>query len=309
MVNGVLLLHKPVGMTSHDCVMKIRKLLRTKKVGHTGTLDPEVSGVLPICVGRATKIVEYLTEKSKTYDAEVTLGVSTTTEDQTGETVAAKAVDKSITEAEVTRVLDSLKGRQEQVPPMYSAVKINGKKLYEYARAGIEVERPKRSITIENIALTSAVKHKGETASFRFTVTCSKGTYVRTLAVAIGEKLGFPAHMSHLIRTASGAFSLDECFTFEELEAQAEAGTIAEHTVPVERALNHLPKWVISDTLAKKVENGALLDIPEQFSQLTCEDRIAVFTESGNCLAIYFPHPTKQGLLKPAKVLVQKSEQ
>lgn len=167
MVNGVLLLHKPVGMTSHDCVMKIRKLLKTKKVGHTGTLDPEVSGVLPICVGRATKIVEYLTEKSKTYDAEITLGFSTTTEDQTGETVETKPVNHDIDKADVEKVLNSLKGKQEQIPPMYSAVKVNGKKLYEYARAGIEVERPKRMITIEDIALTTEIKHHGETASFR----------------------------------------------------------------------------------------------------------------------------------------------
>ncbi|PJY98618.1 tRNA pseudouridine(55) synthase TruB [Bacillus vallismortis] len=309
MVNGVLLLHKPVGMTSHDCVMKIRKLLKTKKVGHTGTLDPEVSGVLPICVGRATKIVEYLTEKSKTYDAEITLGFSTTTEDQTGETVETKPVNQDIDKADVEKVLNSLKGKQEQIPPMYSAVKVNGKKLYEYARAGIEVERTKRMITIEDIDLTTEIKHNGETASFRFTVTCSKGTYVRTLAVMIGEKLGYPAHMSHLIRTASGDFSLDECFTFDELEAQAQSGNVEEHAVPIERALNHLPKWVISDTLAKKVENGALLETPEQFSEMTSEDRIAVFTESGSCLAIYFPHPAKIGLLKPAKVLMQKSEQ
>lgn len=125
----------------------------------------------------------------------------------------------------------------------------------------------------------------------------------------IGEKLGYPAHMSHLIRTASGDFSLDECFTFDELEAQAQSGTVEEHTVPIERALNHLPKWIISDTLAKKVENGALLETPEQFSEMTSGDRIAVFTESGTCLAIYFPHPAKKGLLKPAKVLMQKSEQ
>ncbi|MCO4850782.1 tRNA pseudouridine(55) synthase TruB [Bacillus vallismortis] len=309
MVNGVLLLHKPVGMTSHDCVMKIRKLLKTKKVGHTGTLDPEVSGVLPICVGRATKIVEYLTEKSKTYDAEITLGFSTTTEDQTGETVETKPVNQDIDKADVEKVLNSLKGKQEQIPPMYSAVKVNGKKLYEYARAGIEVERPKRMITIEDIALTTEIKHNGETASFRFTVTCSKGTYVRTLAVMIGEKLGYPAHMSHLIRTASGDFSLDECFTFDELEAQAQSGNVEEHAVPIERALNHLPKWIISDTLAKKVENGALLETPEQFSEMASEDRIAVFTESGSCLAIYFLHPAKKGLLKPAKVLMQKSEQ
>ncbi|MCY9422518.1 tRNA pseudouridine(55) synthase TruB, partial [Bacillus paralicheniformis] len=132
MYNGVLLLHKPVGMTSHDCVMKIRKLLKTKKVGHTGTLDPEVSGVLPICVGRATKVVEYLTEKSKTYDAEVTLGCSTETEDQTGQVTEKKPVLAPPDEQAVQSVLRSLEGTIEQVPPMYSAVKVGGKKLYEY---------------------------------------------------------------------------------------------------------------------------------------------------------------------------------
>ncbi|MBY8912150.1 tRNA pseudouridine(55) synthase TruB [Bacillus sp. YC2] len=309
MVNGVLLLHKPVGMTSHDCVMKIRKLLKTKKVGHTGTLDPEVSGVLPICVGRATKIVEYVTEKSKTYDAEITLGISTSTEDQTGETISVKPVETPIAEEDIKNVLESLKGPQEQVPPMYSAVKVNGKKLYEYARAGIEVERPKRKITIEDIALTSPVTYTDDTASFRFNVTCTKGTYVRTLVVTIGEKLGYPAHMSHLIRTASGDFSLEECFTFEELEQQAANGTVADHAVPIERALNHLPKWVISDTLAMKAENGSVFETPAQFSAMTSDGRIAVCTEAGECVAIYMPHPTKKGLLKPAKVLMQKSEQ
>lgn len=309
MYNGVLLLHKPVGMTSHDCVMKIRKLLKTKKVGHTGTLDPEVSGVLPICVGRATKIVEYLTEKSKTYDAEVTLGCSTETEDQTGEVTEKKPVLAPPDEQTVQSVLRSLEGTIEQVPPMYSAVKVGGKKLYEYARAGIEVERPKRTITIHHIELTSEIRHEGDKARFRFVVTCSKGTYVRTLAVTIGEKLGYPAHMSNLVRTASGPFTLDECLTFEDVEGLIADGTLSEKLVPIERALDHLPKWIISDTLAKKVENGAVLETPGGFSHLTSEDRIAVFTEAGRCTAVYYPHPTKTGLLKPAKVLVQKSEQ
>ncbi|KAA6452823.1 tRNA pseudouridine(55) synthase TruB [Bacillus swezeyi] len=309
MYNGVLLLHKPVGMTSHDCVMKIRKLLKTKKVGHTGTLDPEVSGVLPICIGRATKIAEYLTEKSKTYDAEITLGFSTTTEDQTGEITEKTPVGTPPDEKTVESVLKSLEGTIEQVPPMYSAVKVNGKKLYEYARAGIEIERPKRTITIHHIELASAISREDDTARFRFRVTCSKGTYVRTLAVTIGQKLGLPAHMSHLIRTASGSFSLDECLTFEQIKECIENGTLSEQLVAVERALDHLPKWIISDTLAKKVENGAVLETPESFSDLTSDDRLAVLTEAGRCTAIYYPHPTKPGLLKPAKVLVQKSEQ
>jgi tRNA pseudouridine55 synthase len=283
--------------------MKVRKLFQTKKVGHTGTLDPEVEGVLPICIGRATKIVEYLTEKSKSYEAEVTLGFSTNTEDQTGEIVDQTPISSPISEAEIDDVLASFTGEISQVPPMYSAVKINGKKLYEYAREGIEIERPKRQVTIHQLSRTSTIKQNGDTVSFRFHVHCSKGTYVRTLAVSIGEKLGYPAHMSHLIRTASGDFTLDECLTFEEISGKIESGLQNKFLIPIERALNHLPKWEISDTLAKKVENGALLDLPDQFKDLEINDRVVILSKEGLCLAIYQRHPSKPGLFKPAKVL------
>ncbi|TKI76886.1 tRNA pseudouridine(55) synthase TruB, partial [Bacillus mycoides] len=203
-MEGVVLLHKPKGMTSHDCVFKLRKILREKRIGHTGTLDPDVTGVLPICVGRATKIAQFLTSETKTYEGEVTLGFSTTTEDASGEVVEKQDVNRVITRKEVEEVLAELTGTIEQMPPMFSAVKVNGKKLYEYARAGQEVERPVRTITIhEFVLLDEREVFEGENISFRFRVTCSKGTYVRTLAVMIGEKLGFPSHMSHLVRTAS----------------------------------------------------------------------------------------------------------
>lgn len=147
-MEGVVLLHKPKGMTSHDCVFKLRKILREKRIGHTGTLDPDVTGVLPICVGRATKIAQFLTSETKTYEGEVTLGFSTTTEDASGEVVEKQDVNRVITRKEVEEVLAELTGTIEQMPPMFSAVKVNGKKLYEYARAGQEVERPVRTITI-----------------------------------------------------------------------------------------------------------------------------------------------------------------
>ncbi len=152
-MEGVVLLHKPKGMTSHDCVFKLRKILREKRIGHTGTLDPDVTGVLPICVGRATKIAQFLTSEIKTYEGEVTLGFSTTTEDASGEVVETTNVDRSITRKEVEGVLAALTGTIEQTPPMFSAVKVNGKKLYEYARAGQEVERPVRTITIHEFVL------------------------------------------------------------------------------------------------------------------------------------------------------------
>ncbi|MFS0656282.1 tRNA pseudouridine(55) synthase TruB [Bacillus sp. 179-C3.3 HS] len=308
MQNGILLLHKEKGMTSHDCVFKVRKILHTKKVGHTGTLDPEVTGVLPICIGRATKIVEYLTEKSKTYDAEITIGMSTTTEDQTGEIVEEKKVQHPMTEEEIDAALKQFEGTIEQTPPMFSAVKIGGKKLYEYAREGIEIERPSRQVTIHRIERTTPVTFEEGNVTFRFTVHCSKGTYVRTLAVDIGKKLGYPAHMSHLIRTGSGDFILAECITLDELRFIREEGKEEDILVPIERALNHLPKWEISDTLASKVENGAVLPMPNEFAHLAEEDRVAVFTSSGRCIAIYMKHPTKLGLMKPAKILFQDKQ-
>ncbi|MRX53713.1 tRNA pseudouridine(55) synthase [Bacillus sp. HMSC76G11] len=303
-MEGVLLINKPAGMTSHDCVAKMRRIARTKKVGHTGTLDPDVTGVLPVCLGRATKIVEYLTAASKTYEAEVTLGFSTTTEDSSGEVVEKKKVESVITKEDVLEALKSLTGEIDQVPPMYSAVKIGGKKLYEYARAGQTIERPSRKITIHEMTLLSDIVSNEDTVSFRFKVQCSKGTYVRTLAVMIGEKLGFPAHMSHLIRTASGPFLIDQCHTFEDIEEMAEEGRLQDELIPISTALNHLPKLSINDTLAKKVKNGAVLEVPPGFEQYAAEDSIAVYDEQGTCLAIYKQHPEKPHFLKPSKVLV-----
>ncbi len=301
-LDGVLVLNKPAGMTSHDCVFKVRKLLRTKKVGHTGTLDPDVTGVLPICIGRATKIVEYLTGATKTYEGEVTIGFSTTTEDSSGDVVERREINETFTRAQIETVLKSLTGTIEQVPPMYSAVKINGKKLYEYARQGIEIERPARTIQIYQFELLDERDmFTGENISFRFRVTCSKGTYVRTLAVMIGEKLGYPSHMSYLKRTGSGQFSLTDCLTFEQIEQAVEEGTIQSLLHPIERALFHLPKFKINDTLAEKVRNGAVLPCPEDESLL--EGQFLMVDSTGKCMAIYAQHPTKKHLIKPVKVL------
>ncbi|MGM0873712.1 MAG: tRNA pseudouridine(55) synthase TruB [Bacillota bacterium] len=306
-MEGVLLLNKPVGMTSHDCVAKMRRLAKTKKVGHTGTLDPDVTGVLPICLGRATKIVEYLTASSKTYEAEVTIGFSTTTEDSSGEEVERKSVNPPITKEEVEQVLHSMLGSIEQIPPMYSAVKVKGKKLYEYARAGIEVERPTRVITISELLLLSEVTFDANLTRFRFRVTCSKGTYVRTLAVMIGERLGYPAHMSHLIRTKSGEFELANCLTFEEIEEAIESGTLQDALLTIGEALKNLPKLIIHDTLAEKVKNGAVLELPLEYQELEVGSPIAVYSEDGGCIAIYAKHPTKQHLMKPTKVLMNET--
>ena len=302
-MNGILALWKPKGMTSHDCVFKLRKILKTKKVGHTGTLDPDVTGVLPICIGRATKVAEYLTETGKAYEGEVTLGFSTTTEDASGELVAEKKITESIKREQILDVLRSLTGTIKQTPPMFSAVKVNGKKLYEYARAGIEVERPARDVTIYDITLLDEREiFSGETLSFRFRVSCSKGTYIRTLAVMIGEKLGYPAHMSDLIRIESAGFKLDECKTLTEIQELMEAGKEYEFLLPLERGLLHLPKLQINDKVAKKVLNGAVLPQPENWT-IEKGQAFVMQDENGNALAIYQMHPTKENVMKPIKVL------
>jgi len=306
-VDGILLLNKPKGMTSHDCVFKVRKLVKMKKVGHTGTLDPDVSGVLPICLGRATKIVEYVTAANKTYEGEVKLGFSTTTEDASGEVVDEKGVDRDITKDEVLNVLHSLTGEIIQTPPMYSAVKVNGKRLYEYARQGMVIERPSRKITIHKLELLSDIVHTNHTVSFRFRVTCSKGTYVRTLAVQIGEKLGYPSHMSDLIRVSSGEFKLQQCMTLEELEYLVKDGRIQEHLLSIEDALSHLPKLIINDKVAEKVKNGSVLPVPQELIQIQVGEPIAVLYNE-DILAIYQRHPEKPNLIKPIKVLVNNQE-
>ncbi|MDI6529689.1 MULTISPECIES: tRNA pseudouridine(55) synthase TruB [Bacillus] len=304
-MEGVVLLHKPKGMTSHDCVFKLRKILREKRIGHTGTLDPDVTGVLPICVGRATKIAQFLTSETKTYEGEVTLGFSTTTEDASGEVVEKQDVNRVITRKEVEEVLAELTGTIEQMPPMFSAVKVNGKKLYEYARAGQEVERPVRTITIhEFVLLDEREVFEGENISFRFRVTCSKGTYVRTLAVMIGEKLGFPSHMSHLVRTASGEFLLEGCISFEEIEENVQNGTVESIFISIDEALSKFPKMVVDEKQAEKIKNGMFLKNELE----TTAPFITVFDKNDRCLAIYEHHPKHPGMLKPMKVLVNNQE-
>jgi tRNA pseudouridine55 synthase len=300
-MEGIIPLYKPRGMTSHDCVFKLRKILKMKRIGHTGTLDPDVTGVLPICIGKATKVAEYITDAGKMYEGEVTLGFSTTTEDASGEVVETKKVDRVISKSEIIEVLDTFTGTIRQTPPMFSAVKVNGKRLYEYARQGIEIERPTRLVTIYSIELLDDSLINGETTSFRFRVACSKGTYIRTLAVMIGEALGFPAHMSELSRIKSASFSLSDCFTLEEIETRMSDGSITDILYPIETALTHLPKYRINDKITEKVKNGAVLPIPDHFKK---EDHLLVLeSEDGKALAIYIHHPEKPGMMKPAKVL------
>ncbi|EMG28169.1 tRNA pseudouridine synthase B [Listeria fleischmannii 1991] len=301
-MDGIIPLFKERGMTSHDCVFKMRKILKTKKVGHTGTLDPEVEGVLPICVGRATKLAEYITDQGKEYVATVTLGVSTTTEDATGEVVEKEMIKEAISEEKLDAVLQKLTGEIEQVPPMYSAVKVAGKKLYEYARAGQTVTRPRRLVQIHSLVRLDKGELTDASPSFQIRISCGKGTYIRTLAVMIGEELGLPAHMASLERTKSGFFQKEDCLTLAEIETQVQKGDFS-FLHPLEKGIFDMPIIELDSTFYAKVLNGALLD-RSRFN-IVSSDLFAMMHDE-KLVAIYKPHPTKSQFLKPEKVIELK---
>ncbi|WP_117169669.1 tRNA pseudouridine(55) synthase TruB [Paraliobacillus sediminis] len=304
-MNGILPLWKPIGPTSHDCVIQIRKLCHTKKVGHTGTLDPAVEGVLPICIGEATKIVPYLTDTTKTYVGEVTLGYSTDTEDQTGTIIEEKLVDETFDIATLETVLASFTGVISQVVPLYSAVRVDGKKLYEYARTNEPVERPSREVTIESIRLLEdSLKVEEKVFRFSFEATCSKGTYMRTLCLDIGKKLGYPAHMSHLVRTETGNITAAETFTFDQLIEKSELGQLEETLLPIQQGVDHLDIYNVDEQLAKKVWQGQKLALPDQTIK-TDPFRVEYQDE---LLAIYQIHPTKIEEIKPVRVFRYNQE-
>lgn len=280
---GVLILDKDRGMTSHDCVFKLRKLFQTKKVGHTGTLDPEVTGVLPICLGRATKLARFITDEGKRYVAEVTIGTATMTEDAHSEVVDEKIVShEAFTTEAVDRALQELTGTIEQIPPYYSAVKVNGKKLYEYARKGQTVERPRRMVEIHRLERTSELHFEAGVCRFRIEVACGKGTYIRTLAVQIGERLGYPAHMSELRRVSSGSFDEQQAVTLEQLTALETIEERMQHVIPLEQVIKRWPSVVIAANRERYIRNGGKLnDVSLEF------DLFTVYNEEGTPLALY----------------------
>lgn len=248
-MDGVLNILKPPGMTSHDVVGYVRRLLGEKRVGHTGTLDPGVAGVLPICVGRATRLAEYLGALGKAYRAEFTFGVATDTQDAYGQITAAAPAEE-VTEAALREVLPRFTGEILQVPPMVSAVRVGGRRLYELARAGAEVERSARPVRIERLELLEFIP--GVCPVARLDVACSKGTYVRTLAVDVGAALGVPAHLSHLVRTAAGPFLLADAVLLEELAA----GPSERWLLPPAVAVAHLPRLAVDAPTAQAVARG-----------------------------------------------------
>ncbi|WP_325888703.1 tRNA pseudouridine(55) synthase TruB [Mammaliicoccus sciuri] len=303
-MDGILAIHKEVGMTSHDVVFKLRKILKTKKVGHTGTLDPEVSGVLPICVGKATRVSDYVMESGKSYRAEVTIGVSTTTEDQTGEIVDQKRVDQNLWDKdEMIATLKQLEGDIEQIPPMYSAVKVNGKKLYEYARQNIEVERPVRRVHINSIDLISDIIYENDTCKFEIEVESGKGTYIRTLATQIGALLNYPAHMSHLIRLKSGGFSLEQAIKLDDLREIVEQDKLQDVILPLEYGLNGLTKVTVHDKdIVTRIQNGQKIE-KSLIDESKHDGEFVVWYED-KAIAIMDTYDKNETLYKPKKVFL-----
>lgn len=303
MYNGVLPVFKARGLTSHDVVFKLRKILGTKKIGHTGTLDPEVSGVLPICIGPATKVSDYIMDMGKTYRATVSIGRSTTTEDQTGDILTEQQVDTTmITTAKIDAVLKTFEGTITQIPPMYSSVKVNGKKLYEYARNNEEVERPQRQVEIYDIMRLSDLTFDQAQCHFDIRVSCGKGTYIRTLATDIGKALDLPAHMSLLTRINSGGFDIDENMTLETIAELHEQEALQDKLFPIEYGLKGLQAInVSSEKLKSQILNGQKF-AKQTFEEVIDDTVVMIDSATKKALAIYVPHPTKSDEIKPKKV-------
>lgn len=255
-MDGIIIMDKPEDFTSFDMVAKLRRLLGTRKVGHAGTLDPMATGVLPIFVGRATKCCDILPDQNKRYTATFELGYTTDTLDATGRVLTRTPVQAG--KAQVQAVLEQFRGEIMQLPPMYSAIQINGRRLYDLARQGIEIEREKRPITIHHLELMEANEQENR---YVIDVACSKGTYIRTLCADIGEALGCGATMTALRRTQAAGFSLTDSLTLEQAEQLAEQGKLTEHLLPVETVFESLPKIVLCAAQERMYRNGVRLDL------------------------------------------------
>ena len=326
-LNGILNVYKEAGWTSFDVVAKLRGILKTKKIGHGGTLDPSVTGVLPIAVGKSTRLLEYMEAAGKIYEGQVTIGFSTETEDADGAIVNQTPVKNNLTESEIDSAMSRFVGKIKQIPPMYSAVKINGKKLYEYARAGQTIERPAREITIKSFVRTSPIDWNKEEGlvTFSFKVECSKGTYVRTLAVDLADSLGYAGHMSKLQRTASNGLLIKDAIKLSKIEEIQESGKLSTILYPAEYAVSDLPrvnlttvqfdmarvgkKFAQSDwTNEVETADSSVNKTKQQeylltdLSLLTTEKFAAFYNDK--LVAVYMKHPEKEGIWKSNKVLV-----
>lgn len=283
MYHGMINVYKEKGFTSHDVVAKLRGICKQKKIGHTGTLDPDAVGVLPVCLGCATRLCDMLTDKDKEYVAVLRLGITTDTQDATGKVLAEKEV--SVSEEEVRAVIASFEGEQLQIPPMYSALKVNGKKLYELAREGKEIERKARPIVVHEIEILSE-----NMPEFTIRVKCSKGTYIRTICYDIGQKLSCGGVMVSLKRTKVGNFGIEDAYTLSQIEDMAKEGKLCEILLPVEKVFEKLPEIRVKETAMKALLNGNQLK-KEEILMLSDEalkaEEVRVYGADGRFYGVY----------------------
>lgn len=282
-MNGIINVYKEKGYTSHDVVAILRKIAGQKKIGHTGTLDPDATGVLPVCLGRATKVCDLLTDHDKTYETVLLLGKTTDTQDISGEILKEHPTDH-LNEVEVTKVIENFKGTYDQIPPMYSALKVNGKKLYELAREGKTVERKSRKVTIYQIHIK-----KIQLPRVRMEVTCSKGTYIRTLCHDIGNRLGTGGCMEELTRTKVGRFELKDSLKLEELRDLAQNGRLEDALIPLDQMFSELQSVVPAEKYISKAYNGN-----DFFKNQLSEDgkfcsgeKVRVYDAQGHFIGVY----------------------
>lgn len=283
-MDGILNIYKEKGFTSHDVVAVVRRTINQKKVGHTGTLDPEAEGVLPICLGKATKLADYIMAEKKVYQAQLTLGTTTTTQDHTGEILCEKEFE--FDEEKIREAVNSFIGEYDQIPPMYSAIKIKGRKLYELARQGQEIERKPRRIQIFDIKITDFCAPD----KVLITVICQKGTYIRTLCADIGEKLGCGGHMSALIRTQSGAFCIENSITLSALQELIEKGLLSNALISMEEALCSYKKVFVDKKAEKLLQNGGRI-FSVNFEKITGEliqdETVLAFDSNKKLIGLY----------------------
>lgn len=288
-VSGVLLLDKPYGFSSNQALQKVKWLYQAQKAGHTGTLDPLATGVLPICLGEATKFAQHLTDENKTYVATVKFGVTTTTGDKEGDII--NQVDCHVSRAEIEQVLPQFMGEITQVPPMYSALKVNGKPLYEYARDGVELERKPRQVTIYALRVLGCADNSAE-----IEVTCSKGTYIRTLGEDIGKALQAGAHLTALRRTATATYQIAHTVTIEALE-QMTAEQRDAMLLPVDTAITALPKILLQEDAAYYFKQGN----PVWVSGSIPAGELRIYSEAGLFLGVGFQQ--RDGRIAPKRVV------
>ena len=294
MLNGIINVYKEVGFTSRDAVSKLTGILRQRKIGHTGTLDPAAEGVLPMCIGKATKLCELLTDHRKQYIAEIKFGIATDTEDTTGEIVEETGFSNEwykehLSEAVLSKVISGFIGRQLQTPPMYSAKRVGGKRLYELAREGKVIERKPCEITIYSIEIKNIDASRREAT---IVVDCSKGTYIRTLCKDIGDELGCKAAMKSLIRTKTGDFLLENSYKLDEIEKLVKENRVSEIIIPIEDVFKNLQRVDVSGYAAILLENGGIIKADaakpdlEVLEPKNCE-KFRMYNDKGEFKAVY----------------------